>query len=71
MSACEQGNLEVIKVLIGTGGPQLLEFVSTGGTPLHAAISCDVTAQQQHGEDGNTQQEQQEIEGGLRAYQTV
>jgi len=44
MNACEQGNLEVIKVIVENGGSQVIEFKSSSGSPLHAAISCQSTA---------------------------
>ena len=61
MNACEQGNAEVIKVIVQHGGAQVLEFRSFGGSPLHAAISCESTALQQ-GDDSL------EVEGGLKAF---
>lgn len=64
MAACEQGHLEVIRVLIKHGGAPIVEFRSTGGSPLHAAISCDTTPQQQSDESA-------EVQGGQRAFETV
>ena len=40
MSACEQGHLEVIQMIVKLGGVSLIEFKSKGGSPLHAAMSC-------------------------------
>jgi len=74
MSACEQGNLEVIKVLVGTGGPSLLEFASNGGTPLHAAISCNITASEPISSEKDEQDEKDEndeLDFTQRAYHTV
>lgn len=61
MNACEQGNTDVIKVIVEQAGSPVLEFKSISGSPLHAAISCESTAIQQ-GDDTV------ELEGGLKAF---
>ena len=51
----------MIKLLVNNGGAQLIEFKSTGGSPLHAAISCET----------ESSEETLEVDRGQRAFETV